>query len=141
MALLAVEGGSLPTPPAEHPNVSGVVVDIPASGGFATVVALTDNTTSLYTSTGGGTIGAGGHADVAAATHALLTSVEHHFDSFPDRGDASLPPVGLVRFHLLSESGARVSDVPEDAFWGRVDHSLMPVIAATQNLISAIQSV
>jgi hypothetical protein len=43
-----------------HPDVYGLVVDIPARGGYATVVALGDNTTSLYTSAGGGTIGAGG---------------------------------------------------------------------------------
>src|SRR6478672_7058058 len=78
MALQATESGALPAPPADHPDVCGVVVDIPASGGYATLVALTDNTTSLYTSTGGGTIGAGEHAAVAAATHGLLTSVQAH---------------------------------------------------------------
>jgi hypothetical protein len=140
-ALQAVESGVLPAPPAEHPNVSGVVIDVPASGGFATFVALTDNTTSLYTSTGGGTIGAGEHSEVAAATHALLTSVQQHINSFTNEDDASFPPGGAVRFHVLAASGARMSDVPEDAFWGRVDHPLMPVIAATQDLISSIQRV
>jgi len=71
LALHAVENG-LPPPGDDHPDVSGVVVDIPSGAAFATVVALTDNTTSMYTSTGGGTIGAGEHADVAAATHQLL---------------------------------------------------------------------
>ena len=32
------------------------------------------------------------------------------------------------------------SDVPEDAFWGRVPHPLIPVIAATQQVIAAINS-
>lgn len=82
-----------------------MIIDIPAQGGCATLVALTDNTTSLYTSTGGGTIGAGGHATVASATHALLASAE---------------------------------DVPEDSFWGRADHPLLPVIAAAQQVISSI---
>jgi len=94
----------------------------------------------LYTSTGGGTLGAGEHSDVAAATHALLSSVQQHFDSFMHNDDGSLPPSGLVRFHLLSTRGPRKADVPEDAFWGRVDHPLMPIIAATQNVISSIQS-
>lgn len=141
MALRAVESGVLPTPPAEHPDVSGVVLDVPSSGGFATFVALTDNTTSLYTSTGGGTIGTGEHALVAAATHGLLAAVQQHLDSFASSNDASLPPGSTVRFHALSTGGHKTADVPDDAFWGRVDHPLMPVIAATQGLISSIQSV
>ena len=76
IALSASQSGGLPLPPREHPDVFGVVIDIPASGGFATLVGLTDNTTSLYTSTGGGTIGAGTHSAVATATHALLAAVQ-----------------------------------------------------------------
>src|SRR5207302_10248598 len=68
-ALGAAEQG-LPAPPSDHAHVSGVVIDIPRQGGTATLVAMTDNTTSLYTSTGGGTLVTGNHAPVAAATHA-----------------------------------------------------------------------
>jgi hypothetical protein len=141
MALRALESGILPAPPIEHPDVSGVVVDIPASGGSATLVALTDNTTSLYTSTGGGTIGAGEHAAVATATHGLLASVQQHLDAFSDSDDAARPSGGTIRFHVLSARGQRMTDVPEDAFWGRVSHPLMPVIAATQVVISSMQTV
>ena len=31
-------------------------------------------------------------------------------------------------------------DVPEDAFWGRVDHPLMPVITAVQGVMSSMQN-
>ena len=137
MALDAVANG-LAAPPPEHPDVSGLVVDIPSSGGFVAIVALTDNTTSMYTSTGGGTIGAGEHAPVASATRQLLGVVQAHLAPFGDVADAELPEPGAVRFHLLSPSGAGSTDVSEDAFWGREPHPLMPVIAATQQLISAI---
>src|SRR5262245_60819931 len=87
-ALDAVGAGLAPPPP-EHPDVSGVVVDVPAEGGHATVVALTDGTTSLYTSTGGGTIGAGAHAHVDEATDRLLRVAQLHLDAFsPEDGDA-----------------------------------------------------
>ena len=75
-------------PAAEHRDVSGVVVDIPTEGGFATVVGLTDNTTSLYTSTGGGTIGAGEHREVAAGTHRLLSAVQAQLESFKRQDDS-----------------------------------------------------
>jgi len=81
MALGAVAKG-LQSPGEDHPDVSGLVVDIPAEGGFATVVALTDDTTSMYMSTGGGTIGAGGHQNVASTTQALLTAAQGQLGAF-----------------------------------------------------------
>lgn len=139
LALGAIEQGVLPEPGAEHPRVSGVVVDIPAEGGYATLVALTDSTTSMYTSVGGGTIGAGQHESVAAATHALLSAVDAELSRFTAARDDSLPPAGCVRFHVLASTGGRTKDVPEGAFWGRSDDPLMPVIAAAQGVLSAIR--
>lgn len=93
----------------------------------------------MYTSTGGGTIGAGQHAIVAAATHRLLSIVQGHLGSFKHREDGATPPSGSVRFHVLTPIGARCEDVSEDSFWGRAPDSLMPVIAATQDVVSAIR--
>jgi hypothetical protein len=117
MALGAMDTGVLPQPGGEHPRVSGVVVDVPAEGGYATLVALTDNTTSMYTSVGGGTIGAGQHESVASATHALLSVADAALDGFTAARDDSLPPSGCVRFHVLASAGGRTKDVPESAFW------------------------
>jgi len=87
-ALDAVRLG-LPAPPPEHSDVSGVVVDIPADGGgFATLIAMSEGTTSLYLSTGGGVIGAGQHPSVGAANRELRQTAQ-----------ATLPS--------LSESSAR----------------------------------
>src|SRR5262245_37356880 len=115
-ALAAVTSGLVLA--SSRVGVLGVVVDILASGGFATVVSLADNTCSLYTSTGGGTIGAGTHAAVATACQRLLDAVDASRASFVDRIDDALPPAGTVRFHGLSASGGFFADVPEDSFWG-----------------------
>lgn len=138
-ALNAVEQG-LPAPDATHADVAGVVIDIPAEGGFATVVAMTDSTTSMYTSVGGGVIGAGEHAHVADATRRLLMEVQAQLGLFRRLDDGEFPPAGSVRFHVLTPSGNRMVDVPEASFWGDVGHELMAVIAATQEVISAIRS-
>lgn len=138
MALESVANG-LAAPPAEHPNVSGVVVDIPAQGGYATLVALTDGTTSLYTSGGGGTIGAGTDDAAAQATRHLLTVVESNLGQFQHADDDALPSPGSVRFHVLTPNGRRREDVPEDSFWGRSLHALTPVIAAAQLLVTAVR--
>ena len=126
----------------DHPDVYGVVVDVPAQGGFATVVALGDNTTSFYTSTGGGTIGAAeGRPTVAAATHRLLEVVQTQLGSITDNDDEGLPNPGSVRVHVLMENGLRSTDISEDAFWGKVAHPLTPVVAGVQELISLIRGI
>jgi len=138
LALSAVSDG-LEAPSLQHPDVSGVVVDVPADGGFATVVALADGTTSLYTSTGGGTLGAGGHPVVARANRRLLIAAQVHRGLITSPDDGSLPPAGAVRLHVLTHTGARCADVPEDAFWGGSPHALSPLIAAVQSVVSAIR--
>ncbi|MEO7556183.1 MAG: hypothetical protein ABIV94_06215 [Acidimicrobiales bacterium] len=138
LALTWVSEG-LGTPSLQHPDVSGVVVDVPADGGFAMVVALADDTTSQYTSTGGGTIGAGTHPVVARANRRLLIAAQVHLGLITSPDDGSLPPAGAVRLHVLTHTGARCADVPEDAFWGGSPHALSPLIAAVQSVVSAIR--
>jgi hypothetical protein len=141
MALDAVALG-LPAPPPEHPGVSGLVVDIPAGGGaFATLVAMGDGSTSLYSSTGGGTIGAGAHPAVAAATHELLALIDERLDEFGEDDDTEQPIGARVRFFVLTPDGRRVADVPDEAFWGGAEHEFTPVIAAVQQVIGALRQV
>jgi L-alanine-DL-glutamate epimerase-like enolase superfamily enzyme len=139
MALDAAVRGLVSSSP-DSPDVSGIVVDVPGSGGFASIVALADGTTSMYTSTGGGRIGAGTHAHVAAATKKLLEEVQRHLGLFGSPDDRGLPAPSVVRLHVLTPTGGRHADVPEDAFWGRQDHALMPVIARVQDVITAIST-
>ena len=119
--------------------IAGVVVDIPAEGGFASLSTLGDGTTSLYTSTGGGTIGAGSYGPVAQATSDLLSTVASHAASFANVDTGDWPPAGSVRFHLVSSHGNQYVDVPEASFWGRKKHDLMPMIQAAQGVLTGIR--
>jgi hypothetical protein len=125
----------------DHPDVYGLVIDMPGQGGSATVVALGDNSTSLYTSTGSGIIGAGERPAVAASTQRLLTVAQDHLGSFTGNGDGRLPERGTIRLHVLIGQASPVADIPEDAFWGRSPHPLRPLIAAAQGVISALRNV
>jgi hypothetical protein len=138
-AIEAVGSGAI-GPSAAHPRVGGTLVDVPSGGGFATVVVLADGTTSLYTSVGGGTIGAGAHEPVAAATRRLLDVVDSQLALFARADDGALPEAGSVRFHVLGFTGSLAADVSEDCFWGRAEHALTPTIAATQEVITAIRA-
>lgn len=104
--------------PPEHPNVLGVVIDIPAEGGIASVIAMADGTTSMYTSTGGGTIGAGTHDAVASATQALLAKLEGLIEMFPADERVDLPLPDMVQITLITPDGRRRANVPAAAFWG-----------------------
>ena len=138
MALDAARSGLVASDP-ERPTVSGVVVDIPDAGGAATVAALADGTTSMYTSTGGGVIGAGEHPAVAEATAALIHTADDLAAQFLGPAEEGVPEQGVVRFHLLTPMGRRHVDVPAEAFWGEQPHRLMPLIAATQHVISELR--
>lgn len=125
--------------PPEHPNVLGAVVDIPREGGVASVVALADGTMSMYTSTGAGTIGAGTHEAVARATRALLAKLEDSIDLFPVDERVDLPAADMVQITLVTPTGRRRANVPAAAFWGAEPSTIVELIAAIHDVISAIR--
>jgi hypothetical protein len=137
----ALDAASFVRPAADHPDVCGVVVDIVQGGGSATMIALADGTASMYTSGGGGTIGAGEHATVAQAMRRLLLVAQSVVPALAPGADGSLPELGSVRFHVLTPAGVRAADVPDGVFWGQERHPLVPLVAATQDVISRIREV
>src|SRR5215831_8372236 len=106
-AALELTEATVGTTPPEHLDVLGAVIDIPGKGGMASVVAMADGTTSMYTSTGGGTIGAGAHEAVARATHALLATLQELIEMFPADERVDLPPADLVQITLVTRVGRR----------------------------------
>jgi len=141
-ALNAVSLG-MAKPPAEHSNVYGMVIDIPQGGGYVTLVAMGDGSTSMYVSNGGGIIGAGQkYPDVTKASQALLVRAQHCLNSFILEPSNNLPSAGIARFHVLTESGKLCLDITEDQFWGKttITGKQFPMIMAVQQLIHALQS-
>lgn len=122
-----------------HPDVLGALIDIPHHGGMVSVVALADGTTSMYTSVGGGTIGAGSHDTVAQAAHALLAALQERIEMFPADERVDLPPGHLVQITVITRTGRRRASVPEAAFWGREPSTVVELIGAIQDLISTIR--
>jgi len=140
-AALGVTEAAVGKAPAESPDVLGVVVDIPRSGGMASVVALADGTTSMYMSTGGGTIGAGAHEAVVLASHALLATLQRLIEMFPADERVDLPQADMVQITLVTPAGRRRAGVPAAAFWGEEPSTVVELIAAIQDVISAIRGI
>ena len=75
--------------------------------GTATLVCLADGTTSLYTSSGFGIIGGGGHEAVVRANSELLGLLSQHLVQMAPSSDQSLPRDGRTIIRALTRAGQR----------------------------------
>lgn len=122
----------------EHPQVWGALMDMGFPSGTATLVALADGTTSLYTSTGGGIIGGGSHQAVAAATRGFLARVADHLGELPPETGTGLPAQGRVIIRALTYQGRRAAEAAEDDL-GYNRHALSPVFHAAHDVITQLR--
>ncbi len=119
-------------------KLGGIVVDWGFPTATASVVALVDGTTSLYLSSGGGVIGGGGQAAVRQVADALLALAQRMAGEVRGADDGGVPAPGSFRFHVVTAAGARSATATvEELAAGR--HSLSPLFAATQNVITALR--
>ena len=112
--VLGIDQAKLGDRVVQLPNVLGLVVDWSLGDDFATFVALADGTASMYTSAGGGTIGAGGRPGIDAAGAVLLRAAEEHADRFAPVPAASGPHPGRVTYWMLTRTGLRAADHPAE---------------------------
>jgi hypothetical protein len=126
------------TPTAALPRAYGVVMDTVYSSGAATLVALADGTTSLYLSSGGGTIGAGQHESVAAASRRLVAMAEEAVDGIPSVTDDPMPPPGATTIRVLTYGGPHAVTAPEDDF-GNGRHELSSLFHGAHAVITEIR--
>ena len=126
-------------PRREAPQVCAVIIDIPSDDEFATVVATADGAASMYTSTGGGLIGAGDHDSVAWAIHNLLVETQAILDQMPPSDDVDLPPADLVNVTVRTPDGPRHAAVPAAAFWGEEPSGVAAFIDAAQGLLTELR--
>jgi hypothetical protein len=95
----------------------------------------------MYTSTGGGTIGAGTHAAVSRATHRLLAALHDILTMFPADERVDLPQAGMVQITVVTPTERRRANVPAAAFWGDEPSTVVGLIAAIHDVITAIREI
>jgi hypothetical protein len=108
-------------PSAARPEVWGGLMDMGyPDRRWATLVVVGDGTVSLYTSTGGGTIGAGAHETVAVAAEQWLSALQVGLGLLPLIGPADLPGPDRVVIRALTFDGHRsVEAAKADLGYGR----------------------
>lgn len=92
----------------------GVVMELGNGTGVASLVCLSDDTTSLYVSTGGGMIGGGAHDAVVHANQVLLDMTEAHLEGMTRGLDHALPAEGRVIIRALTYDGPFTFEAAED---------------------------
>jgi len=123
----------------ESTPVLAVLMETGCREAVATLVGVVDGTTSLYFSDGGGTIGAGEHAEVAGATRRWLGVCEGLLELLRPCGAEPEPPSeGVTQFVAVTADGLRCCSTPEvDLGEGR--HDLTPLFYAGQDVITQVR--
>ncbi len=128
-AELGLPAGRVPTEPF------GVLMEMGYENGSATVVALGEGSASIYLSTGGGSIGGGGHDPVRKAALAMVaTAARFQTQTVPTK-EYPPPEDGQVVFYLLTDEGVFTAGAPEMDL-GEERHPLSPLFFAGQEVIT-----
>jgi hypothetical protein len=136
LTLVPAEVGLGPSP--QFPHVWGVLTEIGLDRGSATLVSLADGTTSLYLSSGGGFIGYGELAAVAAASQALVLEAERYCGTMVPATVFPLPAAGRIRFYVLTFDGALTAEADEgEVVAGR--HVLAPLFHRSDDVITQVR--
>lgn len=92
----------------------GCVMEMGYPNATATLVCLSDGTTSLYTSSGFGIIGGGMHEEVVRATTKLLEVLDDHLAETSPSTEQALPAQGRTIIRALTNDGQRLFEASED---------------------------
>lgn len=95
-------------------EVRGLLLDMAAPNGIATLVALADGTVSLYLSNGGGVLGLGKHPVSKQLVREILTSAPQYLSFAESVPTAELPQPMYTRFHFLTLNGTKVYEAREE---------------------------
>lgn len=122
----------------EDVTVWGCVMELARPDGVASLVALEDGHTSLYTSTGGGILGGQAFPKVAAAARAFCLQA---IDARPHTKPATeipFPAPNFVAFYVLTPEGPHMAQIVE-ADLANGWHPLSPLFVTGHKLITELR--
>jgi hypothetical protein len=126
--------------PASDAPVLALLMETGYPEAVATLVAVNDESTSLYFSNGGGMIGAGTHSAVAAATERWLRISVDFLPHLSAVREPPLPGDGSTQFVAVTRNGLFSVVAPEDEL-GEGGHPLSPLFYSGQDVITQIRLV
>ena len=127
----------MPAPPPEAP-VWGILMETAYPEATATLFALSDGTTSLYLSSGGGVIGGHDHRSVRQANAELLETANQYHQYLKSSESFPVPAAGHTLFYILTDSGVLTGAGREDDL-GLGRHPLSPLFHAGHRVITQLR--
>ena len=112
----------------------GVVMETGFPEGSFTLVAFSDGNASIYLSSGGGSIGGGGHETVRRAAQTMVSIATRFQPQATATKEFPLPNSGQTTFYLLTDSGAFTTTAPEQDL-GEERHPWSPLFHAGHEVI------
>jgi hypothetical protein len=134
---LAVDAGQLGLRTHEA-STWAVLMETGYPNAVATLAVFADGTTSLYLSSGGGVLGAGGHAPVREAAAAMLAVAERFRSVCTPMTTTPYPEPGRVRFYLRTAEGMLGAEADEQEL-GHHRHALSPLFHAGHQVLTAVR--
>jgi hypothetical protein len=126
-------------PAAARPDVWAGVMDMGyPDQRWATLVVVGDGTVSLYTSSGGGTIGAGEHRSVAVAADHWLAGLQAGLSLLPVTAPTDLPGPQRVTLRALTFDGPRSVEAAADDL-GYERHPASALFHAAHEVLTQIR--
>jgi hypothetical protein len=122
---------------ATSPLAWGLVMETGYPNVIVTLVCISDGTTSLYTSSGSGVIGGGGHEAVVRENARALAMVNEHLHEMSPSTDQSLPGEGRTIIRALTYDGQRFYEASENEL-GEGRSPLSPVFHAAIAVITEL---
>jgi hypothetical protein len=105
-----------------------------------TLAAFDSGDASLYFSNGGGVLGGIGHETVRTAAVSFVESSRALLPSMSKTQETPLPPVGVVRFYVLTGDGIFTAEAPENEL-GNGGSCLSPLFYAGCDVITQLRLV
>ena|SRR5437660_7716994 len=116
----------------------GTLMETGYDGVTVTLFALSDGTTSLYFSNGGGVIGGQAHEAVRRANEAFLNQANHSLQHLARSERYPIPEPAHTVFYVLTDSGILTGGALEnDLGYGR--HALSPLFHVGHEVISQLR--
>ncbi|HEV7661040.1 MAG TPA: hypothetical protein VGO55_14475 [Allosphingosinicella sp.] len=112
-------------------------MDMDVDGHTATLVSFAAGDTSLYLSSGGGTIGGSADHDVAAASRDFVAAARPHLAAMAAPRDQPRPGRGETSFYLITTAGLRGATRSTEALVNETD-ALSPLFMAGQRVLHLI---
>ena len=119
-------------------DILAAMMEIGQADVAVSLVCVSDGTTSMYISNGGGVIGSGTYEPVAMANSAFLEEVARHVSLMETSTDHPLPLPGEIKFYVVGTDDVKTLSVPEEDLEKR-RHEAFPLYLKAHDVITEIR--